>query len=307
MYLGLYKIQKVKNSIIFLLFLGLFKVGFVFGQGDWKKSKMHIVPNVCFASDSIEKSFIPPPREFLIKSGQNKSDFIVKYGLFPSDGKAKEAFEYAVSIWEQIIESDIPIHINANWRTMNDNILGSAGPTDYFSNFEYAPRKNRYYPVSVVEKITKTEINGSTSADIDATFNKEIKWYYGTDGNTPDQLYDFVTVVLHEIGHGLGFTGFFFVTGKTGAYGNSNGGSAGDATAFDIMVMNQKNEQLTDTFIFDRPSAGLYDAFTSNHLYINNPVSITHCEQLQHLKAGLLYQEKNYRYFQIELDLYDKR
>lgn len=265
----------MKNSIILLIFIGLLKAGFVSGQNDWKKSKMQIIPTVCYASDSTEKSYIPPPHEFLIKSGQNKSDFIVTYSLFPSDGKAKEAFEYAVSIWEQIIESEIPIHIDANWRTMSDNILGSAGPTDYFSNFDYSPRKNRFYPVSVVEKITKTEINGSSLPDIEATFNKDIKWYFGTDGNTPDQLYDFVTVVLHEIGHGLGFTGFFFVTGKTGAYGNSGGGNAGDATAFDIMVINQKNEFLTDTFTFDMPSAGLYDAFTSNNLYISNPASIT--------------------------------
>ncbi len=264
----------MKNSIILLLILALFQVDFVYGQSNLKKSDLRIVPTVCYASNHTEKSFIPPPAEFRLKSVDKKSDFIVSYSLFPADGKAKEAFEYAVSIWEQIIESDIPIHIDANWRTMNDNILGSAGPTDYFSNFEYASRKNRFYPVSVVEKITKTEINGSTSADIDATFNKEIKWYYGTDGNTPDQLYDFVTVVLHEIGHGLGFTGFFFVTGKTGAYGNSGGGNAGDATAFDIMVINQKNEFLTDTFNFDMPSAGLYDAFTSNNLYISNPASI---------------------------------
>lgn len=256
------------------MFLGLFRIGLVNGQNDWKKTKIQIVPAVCYASDHSEKSFIPPPTEFNIKSGKKKSDFIVTYSLFPTDGKAKAAFEYAVSIWEQIIESDIPIHIDANWRTMENNTLGSSGPTDYFANFEYAPHKNLFYPISVVEKITKTEINGSTSADIDATFNKDIKWYFGTDGNTPELLYDFVTVVLHEIGHGLGFTGFFFVTGKIGAYGNSHGGNTGDVTAFDMMVMNHKNELLTDTFIFDMPSSNLYNAFTSNNLYINSPASV---------------------------------
>lgn len=256
------------------MLIGFFRIGLVNGQNDWKKTKIHIVPTVCYASDHTEKSFIPPPMEFNIKSGKKKSDFIVTYSLFPTDGKAKAAFEYAVSIWEQIIESDIPIHIDANWRTMENNTLGSSGPTDYFTNFEYAPHKNRFYPISVVEKITKTEINGSTSADIDATFNKDIKWYFGTDGNTPELLYDFVTVVLHEIGHGLGFTGFFFVTGKTGAYGNSHGGNTGDVTAFDMMVMNHKNELLADTFIFDMPSLNLYNAFTSNNLYINSPASI---------------------------------
>jgi len=115
--------QKVKNTIILLMFLGLFRIGLVNGQNDWEKTKIHIVPTVCYASDHTEKSFIPPPMEFNIKSGKKKSDFIVTYSLFPTDGKAKAAFEYAVSIWEQIIESDIPIHIDANWRTMENNTL----------------------------------------------------------------------------------------------------------------------------------------------------------------------------------------
>ena len=34
-----------------------------------------------------------------------------------------------------------------------------------------------------------------------------INWYYGIDGNTPGSKYDFVTVALHEVSHGLGFIG----------------------------------------------------------------------------------------------------
>jgi hypothetical protein len=265
----------VKIIFVFIIF-SLFNICIVNGQSDWKKRKLQVPPPVCVASGKIEKSFIPPPVEFLLKSGaEKKSNIIVTYSLFPPEAKA--AFEYAISIWEQIIESEIPIYIEARWRTIYDKnnspntILGQAGPTDYYSNFEYAPRKNRFYPISVVEKITKSEITGSTSPDILSTFNKEIKWYFGTDGKTPDLLYDFVTVVLHEIGHGLGFTGFFFVTGNVGAYGNNNGGNAGDASGFDIMVVNDKNVLLTDTTVFKMPSSDLYSAFTSNLLYSESP------------------------------------
>ena len=43
--------------------------------------------------------------------------------------------------------------------------------------------------------------------DLTASFNSndKVNWYYGTDGNTPSGQFDFVTVVLHELGHGLGF------------------------------------------------------------------------------------------------------
>jgi len=260
----------VKKLILLLFILSLFDIRLVNAQNDWKKRKIQVPPPVCYASNDIEKSFIPPPAEFLLKSAsEKKSDIIVSYKLFPANAKA--AFEYAVSIWEQIIESDVPIYVEANWRSMDKNVLGSAGPSEYYANFEYAPRKNHYYPISVVEKITKAEITGSSSPDISSTFNKDIQWYFGTDGNTPDLLYDFVTVVLHEIGHGLGFTGFFFVTGNEGSYEYE---IEGDAAAFDIMVVNRNNELLTDTNSFDVPSAGLYNAFTSNFLYTTSPSAI---------------------------------
>ena len=255
--------------VVLIIIFSIIDIHFVNAQNDWKKWNLKVPPSVCYASGIVEKSFIPPPIEILLKSNaEKKSDIIVTYSLFPANAKA--AFEYAVTIWESIIESDVPIYIQANWRTMDNNILGSAGPTDYFSNFEYAPRKNRYYPISVVEKITKSEISGPASPDINATFNKDIKWYFGTDGKTPELLYDFATVVLHEIGHGLGFTGFFFVTGKMGGYGNEN---VGDASAFDILVVNDKNELLTDTTIYKMPSEKLFNAFTSTLLYSNSPAA----------------------------------
>ncbi len=258
----------------------LFESSTVNGQNDWRKRKLQVPSTICYASNKVEKSFIPPPPGFLLKSGaEKKSQIIVNYSLFPTDARA--AFKYAVGIWETIIESEIPIYIEARWRTIYDEdrnintILGQAGPTDYYENFEYAPRKNRFYPVSVVERITKSEISGASLPDISATFNKEIKWYFGTDGKTPDLLYDFVTVVLHEIGHGLGFTGFFFAAGNIGAYGDDKYGirTLGDASAFDIMVVNINKNLLTDTTLFKIPSLNLFNAFTSNLLYSISPAA----------------------------------
>lgn len=256
---------KLKNFILFVvIFLG--SVGLVKSQISLKKQGIIIPPSICYASNKTEKSFTPPPPEFLQKSGTGtKSEFTVTYSLFPEN--AKKAFEYALSIWAQLIDSRVPIRIKANWRSQETNILASAGPSDYISNFKYAPHTNRYYPVALVEKITETEISGSGVADIDVTFNKDIKWYYGTDGQTPDQLYDFVTVALHEIGHGLGFTGFFFVTGNIGAYGND---TYGDIAAFDVMVVDANSKSLIDTSFYKLGSTNLYNAFVSQSLFSNS-------------------------------------
>ena len=233
------------------------------------KKQGHIIPpTVCYASEKTEKSFVPPPVEFLQKSGnEKKSDFIVTYDRVP-DEKARAAFEYAVSIWEQIIESSVPIRVSASWRSKETNILASAGPSDYFSDFEYAPHPGRFYPIALVEKITGREISGTSIPDIEVTVNKDIKWYYGTDGATPDQLYDFVTVALHEIGHGLGFTGFFYVTSNKGLYGNN---AVGEASAFDVMVVDKTGKNLTDTSFYALASVDLYNAFVSQALYSESP------------------------------------
>lgn len=260
--------MKIITILIFVV------VGITTGnaQKTWSKKPIKVPAPICYASDKVEKSFVPPPPEFLnrLKSAtEKKSEIIVKYSLLPEP--AIQAFDYAVSIWEHVVQSPIPIRIQANWRTRDANILGSCGPEDY-KTFEGAPRDNLYYPIALVEKLTKTEITGPGVPDMTATFNKDVKWYFGTDGNTPDSLYDFVSVVLHEIGHGLGITGFFFETsGGTGAYGYNE---FGDAAVFDNLVIRGNGNQLLDSLVYPNQSSELIDAFTSGDLFANSPVAI---------------------------------
>ena len=161
------------NKLRFGLLIFTFSfINIVGAQNNLKKLQIKIPPTVCYASWKVEKSFVPPPANINLKSLEKKSEIIVDYSLFPQ--KAKDAFEYAVDIWANIIESEVPIYIQANWRSLDKNVLGSAGPSDYYTNFKNIPHSQRYYPVAVAEKITKTEITGATTPDIVANFNKDI-------------------------------------------------------------------------------------------------------------------------------------
>ncbi|MBN1987748.1 MAG: T9SS type A sorting domain-containing protein [Prolixibacteraceae bacterium] len=256
-------------SVLFILAVSIISIS---AQPQKGKNSIKVAPPVCYASGTVEKAAIPPSPGLLkkLKSGEKKSDIIVEYSLFPNN--ARQAFEYAVGLWESIIESPVPIYVKANWRTLSSNVLGSSGPYAYYQNFKNTPHQNRFYPVAIAEKITKSEITGPETPDITADFNKTIDWYFGTDLNTPDSLYDFVTVVLHELAHGLGFTGFFFVSGNEGAYGYEE---IGDAAAFDLLVVKNTGEQLTDTSVFPNQSLKLKDALTSGNLRANSPVAVT--------------------------------
>jgi len=226
---------------------------------------------VCYASGKVERANIPPPREFLMKSGELKSDIIVEYSSnFPEEAKA--AFDYAVGIWGSILESTVPIHVSANWSsTLGTNTLASCGPETYYENFKNAPLEDTYYAVAIAEKIAGEELNGLSRSDIDADFSSKINWYYGTDRNTPDDQYDFVSVVLHELTHGLGFTGFFFVQDDLGAYGFYE---FGDVTSFDVRVEQNSGNNLVDTSFYENASTQMKKVLESNSLFFESPVAL---------------------------------
>lgn len=120
---------------------------------------------------------------------------------------AQTAFLHAVSIWEGLINSREPIVIDACWKQLGAGVLGSAGPRllrDWGGGS--LPMSGTWYPFGLADALAGQDL--VSGRDITASFNDDFtNWYFGTDGVTPAGQYDFVSVVLHEIGHGLGVSG----------------------------------------------------------------------------------------------------
>ncbi|WP_321289572.1 T9SS type A sorting domain-containing protein [uncultured Sunxiuqinia sp.] len=240
-----------------------------FAQKEWQKKGVKFPAPICYGSGEVHENFVDAPDQYLkrLKSNQQKkSSIIVDYIGFSAAPKA--AFQYAVEIWEHLVASPVPIYLRARWTAdLQEGVLGSCGPYIFFENFDSAPYKDRYYPVALVEKLEGEEITDESVPDIIAQFNSDIdSWYFGTDGNTPRGEYDFVSVVLHEIGHGLGFTGFFYEQGGLGTYGDV----LPYPGIFDEFVINGSGQQLIDTSEFANPSAALYEQMRSNNLYFKS-------------------------------------
>ena len=127
-------------------------------------------------------------------------------------------FEVAADRWGQFIESDVDITVDANFENLNcsatSGILGSAGPTNVaYVNAEGA-RPNTFYSIALANALENTDLNGANpeiatrfNANIDNNNNclRGVNWYYGVDGNAPPYTIDLLSVVMHEIGHGIGF------------------------------------------------------------------------------------------------------
>ncbi|MFW5773459.1 MAG: hypothetical protein ACOCWD_02150, partial [Tangfeifania sp.] len=215
--------------------------------------------------DKVNKTFVAPPDKFVqLKSAQpNQTNIEVSYVNFPED--AKQAFEYAVSIWESLISSRVAIHVKAEWKPISGGALAYSKPAMFYEGFDGALVDNVYYPVALVEKLTGKDVNPG-QADIICSFSSDFQWYFGTDGNTPASKYDFVTSVLHELAHGLGISGFLEDENGRGYFSNNRN----LPSIYDYYLFNQFNQQISDKSIFSSPSTDLHKQLTSDNLKLRS-------------------------------------
>ena len=248
----------------FISILSMFIIVSAFGQQKFTEDFTEAQSLVNIGLEEVNTVFTPPANiNENLKSGVSKGNIIVNYTNFPEE--AKVAFEYAISIWEQIIYSPVPINIHAKWESLSENMLGHGKPSLFYRNFKGVQHANIYYPVALVEKITGKEYNSSADADISCSFNKLKPWYFGINGKAPETQYDFVTAVLHEIGHGLGISGFF--TNENGVAQYSN--ASNSPSVYDYFVFNANQQRISDKVLFPSPSTELTKQLTSNSLVFN--------------------------------------
>jgi hypothetical protein len=80
-------------------------------------------------------------------------------------------------------------------------------------DFPGAPLLNTWYVQALANSLNGADLDPA-SEDLEAEFNSDLGktgcletsgWYYGIDANPSGNLIDFVSVLAHELGHGLGF------------------------------------------------------------------------------------------------------
>lgn len=138
------------------------------------------------------------------------------------------AVQYAADIWGALLDSSVPIALQVSFKAMpcSDSgtaALGQASPAGAAMGIDTAGADPAvYYPSALANRLVGYDLFPE-DPDVLAQFNgaigsaqclPDLSWYYGLDGKSGEQI-DLVTVVLHELSHGLGFTNL--VNMETGA------------------------------------------------------------------------------------------
>ena len=150
-------------------------------------------------------------------------------------------YKYVAHIWEQNLDSDVAITVNAGWEaltcTSTSATLGSAGAWNIWHDFPGGV-PGTWYPQALANKLAHVNLSagvppgpsGYDNVDIKTQFNVNLgkpgcldntPFYLGLDGNAGTQV-NFVETLLHELGHGLGFS-VLTVDTSTGNRLNSDG------------------------------------------------------------------------------------
>lgn len=144
-------------------------------------------------------------------------------------------FETAAQIWGTTLQSNVNIIVQATFQPLGcsptSGVLGSAGPIQIFGFNDPAPPgivPDTWYHTALINSIVDVDLSPGPpdpgflvppfADDIIARFNGAIgtdpncltglNWYNGLDNNEGPSEFDLLSVVMHEIGHGLGFSEF---------------------------------------------------------------------------------------------------
>jgi hypothetical protein len=249
----------------------LFILSPVFNLKAQELIKNSLITGVCYAGNKVKRIYIPPPDEFYRKAGtKGIAKINVYFSGFPAN--AVKPVEYAVSILETLLPPNTNVTILATWTNITTSgVLANSTTTGYAGGWVIdALQPYAFYPVALAEKIFGKGLNSDLTPDIELNINSSINWYTGIDGdplNQHETQYDLVTIVIHELIHGLGFFDSMNVGTSTGSYG-----AGSIPVIYDTFVENISGRRLTDTLVFPNPSVELKNEMTSGNIFFNGPL-----------------------------------
>ena len=211
----------------------------------------------------------------------------------------ESAIAHTLGIWSEYLETNVTIRVNVVFLPDLGGFLGRSIPNGV-KNFEGAPLQDTWYPLSLANALVGENLKDN-EFDMDILINSNTDWYFGIDGNPGTGQYDFVTALLHEVCHSLGFGSLAGRNENLGIFGDFQ---ADDGyipsfpvpdlevlpSVYDTYLITGQMEVLSDSELFPNNSVALADAFTSDDLFFSgNGASLENSGQEPKLFAPSIF------------------
>ena len=160
------------------------------------------------------------------------------------------------------------IRVEASFESLAPGTLAAASPSD-FVFFDPPNLINMDYPLAIPLVLAETylgqEINRSTEADIEITFNESVFFYYGFQAERlvfgPGNPSPFFLIAMHEIIHGMGFFHFIEGDGSLAKFINTETNELAEVVSiYDVNLFSEIDNDLLINLYTDKDR---YNAMTS--------------------------------------------
>jgi len=136
----------------------------------------------------------------------------------------------AIAAWDKVNDAllrhltlTVDVEVNIEWKHIDGGFIGMGGSLGSQMDFPNAAFAGTWYPISLANQIAGTRL--APGPDVGVDMNSDGPWDYS--GDPPKALKngvnDYVTTLMHEILHGMGFSGTAAWSDGIGTLGDSDG------------------------------------------------------------------------------------
>jgi len=178
----------------------------------------------------------------------------------------EEATLYALNIWSEVLSGSVPVDISVMSINLgNPYVIGQSFRMPNYWN----PETETWYCSALGNQMAGYNVVPNQK-DIRLEMNSQFNFYYQITGNPGYSQIDWITTMLHEACHGLGF---YPLVGSDGAYSYTTPSGGGASTNYPGIYDRQLFQGLTGPCLTDLTQSQRAALVTSSNLYSGAPES----------------------------------